>query len=133
MVIFKLIQGKLGTFGSLDFFFHYWKSYFILTNFFFIWTAVGWSLRRHGGLSLIYLYSSRGKEIGFTPAFCRYGNICKLKTQELQVRCKWNFHHICTTLAPFISQKTRVWMEGQARGASKTRPKNAMKFNKSFL
>ena len=72
---------------------------------FLIWTALGWSFRRHGELSLIYLYSWRGKEIGFTVGFCRYGNICKLKTQELQVRCKWNLHDICTTLAPFISKK----------------------------
>ena len=78
----------------------------------FICAALGWRLYRQGGLSLIYLYSSKGKERGeeelrgdFTPAFSKYKNICKLKTQELQVRCKWNLHDICTVLAPLIYKK----------------------------
>ena len=119
---FKIIWDKLGSFGLPWLLVSLLKILFHL-NLFFIWTAFGWSLRRHGKLSLIYLYSSRGKEIGFTPTFCRYQNICKLKTQELQVKCKWNLHDICTTLAPFISKEMRVRMEGQARGTSKTTPK----------
>ena len=43
--------------------------------FFLIWTTLGSSLGRKGGLSLIYLSSSTGKERGtdggFMPTFCR--------------------------------------------------------------
>ena len=65
-------------FGSLDFFYHYWKSYFIWNYFFFIWTSLGLCLHIQGGLSLIYLYSSRGKERGFEGCF----NICFLQVRK---------------------------------------------------
>ena len=45
----------------------------------------GVSAPRRGALLL-------GVEGSSTPAFCRYENINKLKTQEPQVRCKWNLH-----------------------------------------
>ena len=85
-----------------------------------LWKVSAKSESWQGGLSLIYLYSSRGKERGvrgvIMPAFCCYENICKLKTQEPEARFKWNLPDICTTSTPFISEKMKASMIGRWRG-----------------
>ena len=86
------------------------------------------------GLSLIYLYSSRGKERGvrdvILPAFCCYKNICKLETQEPKARCKINLPDICTTSKPFISEKMRASMIGWWRGRIQKSTKKCPKTHK---
>ena len=72
-----------------------------------------------GTLSNISLFFNQKGKMGWgggrvTPTFCRHENICKVKTWELKVRCKWNLNDICTTLAPFISQKWGCqWLGGR--------------------
>ena len=82
-----------------------------------LWKVSAKSESWQGGLSLIYLYSSREMERGvrgvIMPPLCCYENICKLKTQEPQPRFKWNLAGICTTSTPFISEKMRASMIGR--------------------
>ena len=96
---------------------------------------------KEDSLSYIFILQEEKREgLGgvIMPAFCSYENICKLKTQEPQVRCKWNLLDICTTSTPFISKpfiskKVGVAINGQARGVFKKPPKNATKLTNSPL
>ena len=67
---------------------------------FFIWTALGWSLRRHRGLSLIYLYSSRGKENGIYAWFLQVQKHLQIEnsgtTGQTYMKLTWHMHHLST-------------------------------------
>ena len=61
---FQLIWGQLGSSGLPWLLVTLLKILFHLSLLFWIWNALGWCLHRQGGLPLIYLHSSTGKETG---------------------------------------------------------------------
>ena len=95
---FKLIWDQLGSFGLPWLLVPLLKILFHLKLFFFIWTALGWSLRRHRRLPLIYLYSSRGKEIGVYACFLWVRKHLQIEnsgtTSQIQMKLTWHIHHV---------------------------------------
>ena len=102
---FKLIWDQLGSFGFPWLLVSLLKILFHLNLFFYLNRAWVKLTQAWWTLSLIYPYSSRGKEIGVYACFLQVRKHLQIEIQELQFRCKWNLHDICTISVAFISKK----------------------------